>query len=129
MMPGFGMPRAQILSLCLVLWLGVAVGPGAAQEPKSQRAFYDRFEETDVQLAWSALQQTLETRVSNQSGLWDNDWNGSFGAVVPLRTFRIKTGTYCREFRETVVTADQTASRTGTACRTSNGEWIPVERP
>ena len=125
----FGMPRHPLLSLCLGLGLGVAAGCGAAQEQLSQRAFYDRLDEADVLHAWSALQETLETRVSNQTGLWRNESSGNSGAAVPLRTFRIKTGTYCRDFRETIVAANRKTSRTGTACRTGNGEWIPVERP
>jgi surface antigen len=90
--------------------------------------FFDGLAAGDTILARSTLQEGLETRRSQEVAQWRNDTTGNSGTVTPLRTFRIKTGFFCRDFRETLVTAGYPAERIGTACRREDGIWIRVER-
>jgi len=76
--------------------------------------------------AEAALQEALETRTSGATAHWIGA-GGSAGSVTPLRTFRIVTGHYCRDFLETVVAAGETRNRRATACRDETGIWRRVE--
>lgn len=119
------MSGARIAGLCsLVLGLSLTVPAGGEQLV----AFYDGLVEGDRAYAHASLQDALETRRSLQAAKWHNDASGNSGEIMPVRTFRILSGAFCREFRESLVKAGAPAERTGTACRREDGVWILVER-
>ena len=110
-------------------WLAALVlASCAAQGPASSRdTFYDGLSVEEAAIARQTVQEALETRLRDEMIRW-NHGNGSSGSVTPLRTFRIKTGHYCREFAETINTGAQPVSAVRTACRGSQGTWGVVER-
>ncbi len=110
----------------VAIYLALAVTPAAyGQEPD---AFYDSATEDDKVRARSMLQLALETRQSQQMAPWRNEATGDSGTITPLRTFRIKSGFFCRDFRETLKMVGSLTERVGTACRREDGVWIRVER-
>jgi surface antigen len=68
-------------------------------------------------------QTTLETVPIGTESTWRNPQSGSHGIIVPRRTFQKASGTYCREFTQTLVTGDVTEEALGTACRETDGTW------
>lgn len=119
------MSGARIAGLCsLALGLCLTVPAGG----EHLAAFYDGLVDSDRVFARASLQDALETRRSLQAAEWRNDASGNSGAIMPVRTFRIQSGHFCREFRESLVNAGALAERTGTACRREDGVWILVER-
>ena len=68
-------------------------------------------------------QTTLETVRIGTESTWRNPQSGSHGIIVPRRTFQKASGTYCREFTQTLVTGDVTEEALGTACRETDGTW------
>ena len=118
-------PRRCAVVLCLALGLALATRPEAADA--SQHTVYDRLTTGDFDVSLSALQEVLETQRSRQMRLWRNAATGASGSVMPLRTFKIKTGHFCRDYRETVIVDGRMDSRDATACRTNDGLWIPIE--
>ena len=108
--------------------LGVAGAGITVADPTPRTTFYGGLDRTDVSLAWSALQTTLETHMSREAGTWRNAATGNMGSMVPLRTYRIEIGTYCRDYRETVTRGGQAVARIATACRDQTGTWMPIER-
>ncbi len=77
--------------------------------------------------ARQAVQRALETRRRDDVYQWRHG-NGSSGSITPLRTFRIKTGHYCRDYAVTIVNGSQPVSSMRTACRGSQGFWQVVKR-
>ena len=76
------------------------------------------------QLALERITQTtLETVPIGTESRWRNPQSGSHGIIVPRRTFQKASGTYCREFTQTLVTGDVTEEALGTACRETDGTW------
>jgi len=78
------------------------------------------------------LQAALEHKLSGQTISWTDDIAKNSITVQPLRTYRASgassgasSGTYCREYRETAVMANQPNERTmyGLACRSPEGTW------
>ena len=118
-------PHRRTSALGLALWLGLLLRPEGAGA--SQHAVFDRLTSGDIDLSRSVLQDVLETQRSQQMRLWRSDATGVSGSVMPLRTFKIKTGHYCRDYRETVVANGLMDSRDGTACRSDGGLWVPIE--
>jgi surface antigen len=115
----------RTVTLGLALWLGFSFPPQGAGA--SQHMLFDRLTPGDIDLSRSVLQDVLETHRSQQMRLWRNDATGVSGSVMPLRTFKIKSGHYCRDYRETVVADGTMDSRDGTACRTDGGLWVRIE--
>lgn len=81
--------------------------------------------ETERQLLATTVQDALETKVSGevvqigQQGSWSD-------ALTPIKTYRSKSGHWCRQYlRETVFGEYRLAIR-GTACRDQNGIWTTV---
>ena len=68
-------------------------------------------------------QTTLETVPIGNESAWRNPQTGSHGIVAPRRTFQKASGTYCREFTQTLVTGNVTEEALGTACRETDGTW------
>jgi surface antigen len=110
----------------LVLAACTANGPGSSQEA-ARDTFYDGLSTEEAAIARQAVQEALETRLSDDTYRWVYG-NGSSGSVTPLRTFRIKTGHYCRDFAETIAKESQPVSAVRTACRGSQGTWGVVKR-
>lgn len=77
--------------------------------------------------AENALQETLEILPSESTRRWKVDSTGISGSVTPLRTFRIKTGHFCREFQESIARYGEVATRIEVACRKPEGGWIVVQ--
>lgn len=129
MRAGFISARRQLFFFCLALGLGLTGACAMLVDESPPRiSFYRDLHTADVSMAWLALQETLETRMSAQTGTWHNAATGNTGSVTPLRTFRIASGTYCREFHETATRSGAAVKRRATACRNGNGAWIPVVR-
>jgi|APSaa5957512535_1039671.scaffolds.fasta_scaffold147755_2 surface antigen len=68
-------------------------------------------------------QTTLETVPIGTESTWRNPQTGSHGIVAPHRTFQKSSGTYCREFTQSLVTGNVTEEALGTACRETDGTW------
>ncbi len=68
MSAGSGSTRQRLLLLCLAMGLGAAGAGTTAADPTPRTTFYGVLDTADVSLAWPALQDTPETRVSREVG-------------------------------------------------------------
>ncbi len=75
-----------------------------------------------------AVQEALETRVSGKAVAWRNGFSGNSGSITPIRTFRNKTGQYCREYRQTTSLHGVTETSYAVACRGADKIWLPRYR-
>ena len=81
----------------------------------------------DRTLAEAAVQEALESLPSRQTRSWRNPATGSSGFVMPIRTFRIESGHFCREYQEAIATPGSAEARQFTACRrAADGAWLTV---
>ncbi len=128
MRAGIGPRRHRLLLLCLAMGLEVAGAGTTAADPTPRRTFYGGLDTAEFPWPCPALQETLETHMSREVGAWRNAATGNMGSMAPLRTYRIAIGTYCRDYRETVIRDGQAVARIATACRDQKGTWIPIER-
>jgi surface antigen len=75
------------------------------------------------QLQAQTVARSLETAPSGTTATWVNPDNGNQGTVTPVRTYQAPTGTYCREFQQTIIVGGQPQQGHGTACRQPDGSW------
>ncbi|MDA0367702.1 MAG: RT0821/Lpp0805 family surface protein [Proteobacteria bacterium] len=68
-------------------------------------------------------QTTLETVPIGTQSTWRNPQTGSHGVIAPRKTFQRASGTYCREFTQTLVSGNVIEEALGTACREPDGTW------
>ena len=122
-----GRARRRILASFALTAFSLLTACQIFDDTKPPASFYGALAESDVGLARSALQDTLETWVTGEPGNWQNGATGIEGSVTPLRTYRIASGTYCRDYQEIVTRQENVLTRSRTACRDANGVWIPVE--
>ncbi len=118
------MPKTPALLLCAVIASGY--GAAALADSTANEAFYGPLTAQARAQAERTLQTTLESKTSLSIGHWEYGETGSSGTIEPLRTFRIATGHYCREFRERVIRGGLLESRVSTACRNRAGRWVVV---
>ena len=109
----------------LVLATALPLSSAAAGQPG--HPLYDQLSDADRAQAVTTVQDALVHRLSGQSSTWRGTAAGVRGSVTPLRTFRIVTGHWCREFQETVILPALAEVRVLTACRSQDdGRWIVV---
>ena len=77
-------------------------------------------------MARQTVQHALEFQVSGTTAAWRGS-NGVALEVTPLRTFKIATGHFCRDYRVVVQSAALTRAAARTACRTDDGLWLEVK--
>lgn len=54
---------------------------------------------------------------------WNNPNSGNYGSVTPTRDGVSSSGSYCREFQQSVTVGGRTEAGYGTACRQPDGSW------
>jgi anti-sigma factor RsiW len=69
-----------------------------------------------------AVQSALNTLVSGKALVWSSD-AGASGRIVPIRTFKNRSGQYCREYRDETRDGNGTMVRYGVACRGADKVW------
>lgn len=118
-MPGLrGSPRRLGPGLMLGLlmaWRGAAADP-----------IYEGLDEQGRDAAQSAVQSALERYGSDVTYRWRSAQTPLSGRITPLRTFKIASGHYCRDFEEILITTSGVRLETQTACRDDGGRWLKV---
>ncbi len=77
----------------------------------------------DAQALLRARDNALEKELSGTEVSWANPDSGNFGITMPVKTWRTKTGRYCREFQESAMVDGATTVAHGVACRSADGSW------
>jgi len=70
--------------------------------------------------------RALETGPTNQPARWRNPDSGYDAQVVPTRTYQQPSGTYCRDYTQSIFIDGQAQTARGTACRQADGTWQTV---
>jgi len=78
---------------------------------------------SDHQAFNESLSSSLETSVSGTATVWNNPDTGHAGEVIPVRTFKAKSGQFCREFVATSSVFGSERESGGVACRRADGTW------
>jgi len=118
---------ASFLALSL-LSLPMVVGSALSdsRDGNKERSLYNGLANDNLQRADENLQFVLERHPSQNAESWHSPDGSVTGFVLPVRSFKIQSGHYCREFFEAVSIGDVWRSAEGTACRTDEGRWIVV---
>jgi surface antigen len=104
----------------------------AKPKPADGSPLYRGLDDGDLARMTPTLQETLETKLSGETGSWHNERTNRSGQVQPLRTFRTASGYFCRDFQESITVNGPPESRVRTACRNQEGIWVialDLERP
>lgn len=84
--------------------------------------------ETRSELARAVLADSvshaLETQVSGVSVDWQSGETG--GQITPLRTYRSRSGHWCREYTRTTRFNGDPIAVLALACRTDEGDWVTI---
>lgn len=84
-------------------------------------------DDVDRLKARQTTQNSLEKLQDNVTSNWSNPNTGYSGTVTPVRTYQEASGTYCREFQQTISVGGKTEQAYGTACRQPDGTWRIVQ--
>ncbi len=116
----------------VIAWLAASCTSAPAPEPEpaeqpaaAPETIYLELSDADRAAAASAVQAALETLPRSETLAWDGP-NGVAGLITPLRTFKIKTGHFCRDFTEAIIREAIPTTVASRACRTTEGRWLRV---
>ena len=84
-------------------------------------------DKVDRQMIQQTSYTAFEKMPSGVASSWSNPDTGNSGYVVPTKTYKTATGSYCREFQTTVNVGGKTQEAYGTACRQPDGSWKIVQ--
>ena len=70
-----------------------------------------------------AQHEALEYGKSGSETAWNNPDSGTRGVIVPKPAYEDGSGSYCREYWQTITVAGEKQQGYGTACRQADGSW------
>jgi len=70
------------------------------------------------------LQKALELNKAGASETWSDTGSGLSGETIPIGTFRLDDGTFCRNYIQKLDQGDGEKIYHGMACRSSKGRWL-----
>jgi surface antigen len=82
-----------------------------------------RLDDRDKQMASQAAMQAFERNRTGQASVWSNPNTGNHGEVVPVKTYQLADGRYCRRYEQTLYIGGEKQRSAGTACRQADGTW------
>ena len=80
-------------------------------------------DQADRRYAAETAQRSLEFEPAGTTSTWYNPDSGHSGSFTPTRTYQDASGTYCREYQQTVTVGGEEQEAYGTACRQPDGSW------
>lgn len=126
--PGPRISRPLALAVLLAGCSGLSQSGSSGDSPKGEPPdLYQGMAPAERQLAEDNRQVALETLPSDQPRHWSGSGSGPSGFVIPLRTFKITTGHYCREYMEAIIVGGFSRSQVAVACRDGDAGWVKVE--
>jgi len=108
----FGKGKGQLVGT----GLGVLVGALAGSEIGKS------LDKADMAYLNQAQSRAYSAPVG-QSISWNNPQSGNSGTITPVRDGRSSTGSYCREYQQTIYVGGQQQTATGQACQQADGTW------
>ncbi len=99
----------------------------AEQRAQTQIAAYEARWKAGQRALEAALQDTLETKASGTEVSFASGTADFQGRISPTRTYRSRTGHWCREFSEVIESGGVREHRRGLACREDSGGWQRLE--
>ena len=109
----------------LAIGLGFTGGYISSGINQQQAIVLAQFENQQAMMALETkLNQVLETQKSGTSVSWKSDIDGIQAEITPLRTFKTKDNTYCREYRKVVTQNGLKRAEKNLSCRVDKGRWI-----
>ena len=119
-------PWCGLAAACLAfLAIGVGSGLWLAREPaETGLPLFETHRELAQLNADRAVRRALETLVSGQSIAWRHGRDR--GSVTPLRTYRSRSGHWCREYLRTTRLSGHLIAVRALACRGEEGDWITI---
>ena len=99
----------------------------AEQRAQTQIAAYEARWKSGQKALEAALQDALETKASGTEVSFASGEADIHGSISPTRTYRSRTGHWCREFSEIVESGGVREHRRGLACREDKGGWQRLE--
>ncbi len=121
--PWAPLPVAMAASLAILLIGGIT---GYAMLDSLVEREFERhalIKEKDKQAMTRARANALEREISGTKVSWTNPDSGNSGTMIPVQTWRTKTGRYCREFQESITIDGTDRVERGVACRADDGFW------
>ncbi|CAG0967842.1 hypothetical protein MYXO_01127 [Myxococcaceae bacterium] len=82
-----------------------------------------KLDQRDKEMAVSAAHRAFEQNRSGQKSVWRNPDTGNHGEIVPVKTYQLADGRYCRRYEQTIYVGGEKEKSTGTACRGADGTW------
>jgi surface antigen len=90
-------------------------------------AFGNALDNADREYAAHNAYQALEYSKSGTTSEWRNPDSRHAGDFTPTRTYETASGTYCREYTQTIRVGGRAEQGYGTACRQPDGSWRIVQ--
>lgn len=112
----FGKGRGRLVGVAAGTLLGAALGRSIGGSlDKADMAYYN-----------NASQNTLETAKTGSTSAWSNPDSGTSGTITPTRTYEV-SGSYCREYTQTIRVQGKLEEGYGKACRQPDGSWRIIQ--
>lgn len=123
---GRGAPWWSLAVACLAfLVIGAGSGLWWAESQVGQALLhFETRSELERATIANTINHALETQVSGVSIAWETGESG--GQVTPLRTYRSRSGHWCREYTRTTRFRSGPIAVLALACRTEDGQWVTI---
>ncbi len=126
-----GLLRRAVFGPIAASILAVIVGLSGAyyfagQQVERRIARLEAIRTADQAFIEATISRALEKQVSGTPLDWSNPDSGSKGRIEPVRTFKISTGEWCREYVHTLEFhgwQELRETRRAIACREGDGRW------
>ncbi|MES2729242.1 MAG: RT0821/Lpp0805 family surface protein [Pseudomonadota bacterium] len=104
--------RGQIAAAAIGTLLGAMAGSEIGKS----------LDKADLAYANQSLNQAHNTPMG-QTINWNNPQSGHAGSYTPVNDGYSNTGSYCRQYKQTVTIDGRQETAYGTACKNPNGTW------
>lgn len=108
-----GKGKGKIVAIAAGTLIGAGVGNSLGSS----------LDKADIAYHSKASQDALEKAPKNKMIPWKNPNNGHSGSITPIKTFKSKKGTYCREYKQVINIGGKQEEAYGKACRQPDGTW------
>lgn len=118
------MPLSKAAALVLAITLICSCQNRNTAPVEGQTNLFLELDSVALGTAQAAVQSALENQLAEKAYFWSVP-RVAEGSVTPRRTWRSRSGHWCREFEELLKLADgRQYSALGKRCRNKDGRWL-----